>query len=142
MLISTRHNEKSLCVYSKKNLNIQKKQFNNCFFLVLMIGLEPIRYCYRGILSPLRLPIPPHQHMEVPPRFELGIRVLQTRALPLGEGTIWQTFKFAFPSVVFVLTYKTKMERKTRFELATFALARQRSTTEPLPQNCTLLLYI
>ena len=27
------------------------------------------------------------------------------------------------------------MERETRFELATFALARQRSTTEPLPQN-------
>ena len=25
------------------------------------------------------------------------------------------------------------LERKTRFELATFALARQRSTTEPLP---------
>ena len=27
--------------------------------------------------------------MEVPPRFELGIRVLQTRALPLGYGTIF-----------------------------------------------------
>ena len=26
------------------------------------------------------------------------------------------------------------MERETRFELATFALARQRSTTEPFPQ--------
>ena len=57
--------------------------------LVLMAGLEPARYCYRGILSPLRLPIPPHQRtlMEVPPRLELGIRVLQTLALPLGEGT-------------------------------------------------------
>ncbi len=31
------------------------------------------------------------------------------------------------------------MERKTRFELATFALARQRSTTEPLPQKCMKL---
>ena len=28
-----------------------------------------------------------------------------------------------------------KMERETRFELATFALARQRSTTEPLPHK-------
>ena len=28
------------------------------------------------------------------------------------------------------------MERETRFELATFALARQRSTTEPLPRDC------
>ena len=27
--------------------------------LVPRIGLEPIRYCYRGILSPLRLPVPP-----------------------------------------------------------------------------------
>ena len=25
-------------------------------------GLEPARYRYRGILSPLRLPIPPHPH--------------------------------------------------------------------------------
>ena len=24
-------------------------------------GLEPARCCHRGILSPLRLPIPPHQ---------------------------------------------------------------------------------
>ena len=31
-------------------------------FVVLVTGLEPVRYCYRGILSPLRLPIPPHQH--------------------------------------------------------------------------------
>ena len=29
---------------------------------------------------------------------------------------------------------RSLMERKTRFELATFALARRRSTTEPLPQ--------
>ena len=56
--------------------------------LVLVAGLEPARYCYRGILSPLRLPF---RHtskiLEVPPRLELGIRVLQTLALPLGEGT-------------------------------------------------------
>ena len=30
--------------------------------MVLVTGLEPVRYCYRGILSPLRLPISPHQH--------------------------------------------------------------------------------
>ena len=29
--------------------------------MVLVTGLEPVRYCYRGILSPLRLPISPHQ---------------------------------------------------------------------------------
>ena len=32
------------------------------------------------------------------------------------------------------------MERETRFELATFALARQRSTTEPLPQIYGILI--
>ncbi len=52
--------------------------------------------------------------MEAPPRFELGIKVLQTSALPLGYGAI--------------------LERKTGFEPATLALARRYSTTEPLPQ--------
>ena len=31
-------------------------------FLVPVTGLEPVRCCHRGILSPLRLPIPPHRH--------------------------------------------------------------------------------
>src|SRR5690554_2814815 len=53
--------------------------------------------------------------MEAPPRFELGVKVLQTSALPLGYGALY-------------------LERKTRFELATLALARRCSTTEPLPQ--------
>ena len=30
-------------------------------FLVLETGIEPVRYRYRGILSPLRLPVPPLQ---------------------------------------------------------------------------------
>ena len=55
--------------------------------------------------------------LEAPPGFGPGVRVLQTRALPLGYGA-------------FLIK---KMERETRFELATFALARQRSTTEPFP---------
>ena len=53
--------------------------------MVLVIGLEPIRYLYRGILSPLRLPIPPQRllknelrtvlvqsFLEAPPGFEPG----------------------------------------------------------------------
>ena len=32
------------------------------FSVVLLAGFEPARYRYRGILSPLRLPIPPHRH--------------------------------------------------------------------------------
>ena len=31
--------------------------------MVPMTGLEPVRYCYRGILSPLRLPISPHRRV-------------------------------------------------------------------------------
>ena len=62
--------------------------------MVPMTGLEPVRLLHRGILSPLRLPIPPHRLMkktfarllEAPPRFELGMKVLQTSALPLGYG--------------------------------------------------------
>src|SRR3954454_8934433 len=34
----------------------------------------------------------------------------------------------------------TKMERKTRFELATFSLARRCSTTEPLPLKLSYLV--
>ena len=32
------------------------------FLLVPLTGLEPVRYRYRGILSPLCLPIPPQRH--------------------------------------------------------------------------------
>lgn len=31
--------------------------------MVQMTGLEPVRYFYQWILSPLRLPIPPHLHI-------------------------------------------------------------------------------
>ena len=56
-------------------------------------GIEPVRCFHRGILSPLRLPVPPPRqvymnvidcNMEAAPRIELGIKVLQTSALPLG----------------------------------------------------------
>ncbi len=55
--------------------------------MVPRAGLEPARVYTRGILSPLRLPIPPSRHtynVEAAPGFEPGIKVLQTRALPLG----------------------------------------------------------
>ena len=48
------------------------------------------------------------ESLEAPPRFELGIKVLQTYALPLGYSAI--------------------LERITRLELATSTLARWRST--------------
>ena len=43
---------------------ILKDEKGTCFShvpLLLVAGLEPARGCPRGILSPLRLPIPPHQ---------------------------------------------------------------------------------
>ena len=95
--------------------------------MVPLAGLEPARMLLRGILSPLRLPIPPQRHMPLRafnwrhhPESNWGIKVLQTSALPLGYGAI--------------------MERETRFELATFALARQRSTTEPLPRATLFMI--
>ena len=35
--------------------------------LVPLTGIEPVRYCYRGILSPLRLPVPPQRHIDFQP---------------------------------------------------------------------------
>ena len=34
-------------------------------FLVPLTGLEPVRSLDRGILSPLRLPIPPHERIKL-----------------------------------------------------------------------------
>ena len=71
---------------------------------MLETGLEPVRGRPRGILSPLRLPIPPLQqyfirgteqkkcyealYLEAPSRLELEMEILQTCALPLGYGAI------------------------------------------------------
>ncbi len=55
--------------------------------------------------------------MEAVPGFEPGMKVLQTRALPLG---------YTARHLI--------LERKTRFELATPTLARWCSTTELLPR--------
>ena len=34
-------------------------------FMVPVTGLEPVRYRYRRILSPLRLPIPSHRQIQI-----------------------------------------------------------------------------
>ena len=92
--------------------------------LIIQIGAEDrnrtgTNLTIRGILSPLRLPVPPPRqvymnvidcNMEAAPRIELGIKVLQTSALPLGYGA------------------NQFLERVTRLELATSTLARWRST--------------
>ena len=67
-----------------------------------------------------------HSDVEAPPGFEPGVKALQASALPLGYSAalylhiqymIIDKRKDAFSRSVF-------MERKTRFELATFTLAR------------------
>lgn len=50
--------------------------------MVLMTGVEPVRGCPQGILSPVRLPIPPHQHF-----YQRGLISLDGKAtiLPINK---------------------------------------------------------
>ena|GEM_PF-5991934 len=64
--------------------------------------------------------------MEAPPGFEPGMEVLQTSALPLGDGAL---------KVELNDLRKEIMERETGFEPATSTLARSHSTTELLPHT-------
>ena len=59
------------------------------------------------------------------PDLNWRMRVLQTLALPLGHGTIWNKERIAF----------LVLERVTRLELATSTLARWRSTGWATPAN-------
>ena len=57
--------ERQNCVLGSVRLigGIKKRQPKRLsFFMVPVAGLEPARYRYRWILSPLRLPIPSHRH--------------------------------------------------------------------------------
>ena len=60
-------------------------------------GIEPARYIiprdfkslastYSAIRAYSREPLFGERKLEAPPRFELGMEVLQTSALPLGDG--------------------------------------------------------
>ena len=56
---------------------------------------------------------------------------------PKNLAVFWESPQMSLlenKKIAFSTNAISKLERKTRFELATFALARQRSTTEPLPQ--------
>ena len=61
--------------------------------LVLVTGLEPVRYCYRGILSPLRLPVPPHQ----PNKNYYSIGKMKKQLFFLENLTVKGLFWSAFP---------------------------------------------
>ena len=57
--------------------------------MVAPAGIEPARYCYHGILSPTRLPVPPRGHMARAKRVELLSTVLETGVLPLHQALVW-----------------------------------------------------
>ncbi len=64
--VLTRHYENKLFRISRNKQIIRTRlpqgRFGSDYIaLVLVTGLEPVQCCHRGILSPLRLPIPPHQ---------------------------------------------------------------------------------
>ena len=48
--------------------------------MVPVTGLEPVRYCYRGILSPLCLPIPPHRQISAEVRIPHLLRIVNPLA--------------------------------------------------------------
>ena len=61
--------------------------------------------------------------MEAPPGIGPGMKVLQTSALPLGYGAVFDFKKGTLKAYLSV-----PLERITRLELATSTLARWRST--------------
>ena len=100
--------------------------------------------------------------VEVPPGFEPGMEVLQTSALPLGDGTEFSAgvyilrTKVGSPTVArswrmahlrsqcistratvgnLRLKHERRLERETGFEPATSTLARSHSTTELFPPS-------
>ena len=45
-----------------KQIELKKAlAFASAFFMVPLTGIEPVRCFHRGILSPLRLPVPPQR---------------------------------------------------------------------------------
>ncbi len=107
-------------------------------------GLEPARCFHRGILSPLRLPNSAIRalHMStgqwrLSPESNRGTRLCR----PLHDHSATQPIirthhRGARPAHITNYNQKIRMERETRFELATPTLARLCSTTELFPLAC------
>src|SRR5436190_17801705 len=73
------------------------------------------------------------KRLEAPPGFEPGVEVLQTSALPLGDGAPETTRPPSLAPYSRASSEGRKMERETGFEPATSTLARSHSTTELFP---------
>ena len=77
------------CVQNRRSPSWAKDPHVKLFnYLVPKAGIEPARYCYHGILSPARLPIPPlrQEPMVSPKRFERS-----THWLKVSCSTDWAT---------------------------------------------------
>ena len=61
-----KYRQKELVLHKNLGLLHIKKGSKFYFdpFLVPVVGVEPTRYRYHGILSPARLPIPPHRRKD------------------------------------------------------------------------------
>ncbi len=103
-------------------------------------GIEPARYIiprdfkslastYSAIRAYFREPLLGRENLEAPPGFEPGMEVLQTSALPLGDGAKKNQ------QVMLIYIVEKEMERETGFEPATSTLARLHSTTELFPRT-------
>ena len=66
----------------------QSKRYKACSDVVPVTGIEPVRCCHRGILSPLRLPVPPHRQM-------MWTRSIPRPLLYFFTGTLSRTGKTA-----------------------------------------------
>ena len=53
-------------IYPIKKENLRNVIIPEAFYVVPLVGVEPTRYRYHGILSPARLPIPPQRHFKLP----------------------------------------------------------------------------
>ena len=55
-------------------------------------GIRTHKVYDRGILSPLRMPVPPRQPMELPLRIELRLSDYKSLRLPLADRSICATY--------------------------------------------------
>ena len=70
--------------------------------LLLVAGLEPARGCPRGILSPLRLPIPPHQQNALSRLNANGWRWIRTTEAICSRFTVCPLWPLGNPSIGYI----------------------------------------
>ena len=105
-------------------------------YMVGMMGFEPIR-CYQPrILSPMRLPIPPHPHIKLvcPLGFEP-----KTHALKVRCSTDWATGTYGRDGAIW--THECRSQSPVPYRLATSLYGTPEGIRTPDPQIRSLMLY-